>query len=189
MASTSSPCRVLTRKLSTSELLPSRSPPSAGLRGDLEALRLLTDHQGRKVPTVGGMMLFGKDRQRHLPDAWIQAGRFEGTDKSRIVDRAEICALPVRAIEEAIAFVQQARPPCTAPKSVPCAARSAGGCRPRRCARRSSMRWPMPTTRSAAPRCASRSSTTASRLRTRAFCPSASRSRTCRAASRSCATG
>jgi ATP-dependent DNA helicase RecG len=76
-------------------------------RRDLESLRLLTDHQGREVPTVGGMILFGKDRERHFPDAWIQAGRFLGTDKSRIVDRAEIRSLPVRAIEEAIAFVQK----------------------------------------------------------------------------------
>ena len=74
---------------------------------DLETLRLLTDHQGRKVPTVGGMILFGKDRERHFPDAWIQAGRFDGTDRSRIVDRAEIRSLPVRAIEEAIAFVHK----------------------------------------------------------------------------------
>jgi predicted HTH transcriptional regulator len=76
-------------------------------RRDLETLRLVTDHQGRKVPTVGGMILFGKDRERHFPDAWIQAGRFEGSDKSRIVDRVEIRSLPVRAIEEAIAFVQK----------------------------------------------------------------------------------
>jgi ATP-dependent DNA helicase RecG len=76
-------------------------------RRDLETLRLLTDHQGRKVPTVGGMILFGEDRERHFPDAWIQAGRFQGTDKSRIVDRAEIRSLPVRAVEEAIAFVHK----------------------------------------------------------------------------------
>ena len=76
-------------------------------RRDLETLRLVTDHQGRKVSTVGGMILFGKDRARHFPDAWIQAGRFEGTDKRRIVDRAEIRSLPVRAIEEAIAFIHK----------------------------------------------------------------------------------
>jgi ATP-dependent DNA helicase RecG len=76
-------------------------------RRDLETLRLLTDHQGRKVPTVGGMILFGEDRERHFPDAWIQAGRFQGTDKSRIVDRAEIRSLPVPAVEEAIAFVHK----------------------------------------------------------------------------------
>jgi len=63
-------------------------------RRDLESLRLLADHQGRKVPTVGGMILFGKDRERHFPDAWIQARRFQGSDKSRIVDRVEIRSLP-----------------------------------------------------------------------------------------------
>jgi predicted HTH transcriptional regulator len=76
-------------------------------RRDLETLRLVTGHQGCKVPTVGGMLLFGQGRERHFPDAWIQAGRFEGTDKSRIIDRAEIRSLPVCAIEEAIAFVQK----------------------------------------------------------------------------------
>ena len=55
-------------------------------RRDLETLRLLTNHQSRKIPTAGGMILFGKDRERHFPDAWIQAGRFAGSDKSRIVD-------------------------------------------------------------------------------------------------------
>lgn len=76
-------------------------------RHDLETLRLVTDHQGKTVPTVGGMILFGADRERHFPDAWIQAGRFRGTDKSRIVDRVEIRSLPVRAVEEAIAFVHK----------------------------------------------------------------------------------
>jgi predicted HTH transcriptional regulator len=53
------------------------------------------------------MVLFGRDRERHFPDAWIQAGRFQGADKSRIIDRAEIRSLPVRAVEEAIAFVEK----------------------------------------------------------------------------------
>ena len=76
-------------------------------RRDLETLRLVIDHQGRKVPTVGGVLLFGKDRASHFPDAWIQAGRFDGTDKRRIVDRAEIRSLAVRSVEEAITFVNK----------------------------------------------------------------------------------
>ena len=80
------------------------APVRALSRRDLETLRLLTRHEGRPVPTVGGMLLFGKDRERDFPDAWIQAGRFAGRDKSRIVDQVEIHALPVRAVEEAIAF-------------------------------------------------------------------------------------
>lgn len=53
------------------------------------------------------MLLFGRDRDRHFPDAWIQAGRFSGSDRSRIIDRAEFQSFPVRAIEEAIAFVEK----------------------------------------------------------------------------------
>jgi len=76
-------------------------------RAHLETLRLRTGYQGRRVPTVGGMILLGSDRERRFPDAWIQAGRFQGTDRSRIVDRAEIRSFPTRAIEEAIAFVHK----------------------------------------------------------------------------------
>lgn len=43
-------------------------------RSDLQTLRLLTVHQGKKVPTIGGMLLFGRDRARHFPDAWILRG-------------------------------------------------------------------------------------------------------------------
>jgi predicted HTH transcriptional regulator len=83
------------------------APFRALRRRDLETLRLVSIHQGQKVPTVGGMILFGHDRERHFPDAWIQAGRFAGIDKSRILDRIEIHSLPVRAVEEAIGFVQK----------------------------------------------------------------------------------
>ncbi len=76
-------------------------------RGDMETLRLMIVHQGRKVPTVGGVLLFGKDREQYFPDAWIQAGRFDGIDKSRITDRVEIRSHLVQAAEEAIAFVQK----------------------------------------------------------------------------------
>jgi len=76
-------------------------------RADLETLRLVTSYQGRKVPTVGGMLLFGRERERLFPDAWIQAGRFQGVDKSRILDHTEIKSFPILAIEEAIAFVEK----------------------------------------------------------------------------------
>jgi len=76
-------------------------------RADLETLRLVTTHQGRKVPTVGGVLLFGRDRLQHFPDAWIQAGRFDGKDKTRIADQLDIRSYPVQAIEAAIAFIQK----------------------------------------------------------------------------------
>ncbi len=78
-------------------------------RTDLRTLRLLTRYQGREVPTVGGLLLFGRAAERceHFPDAWIQAGRFAGTDRRKILDSTEIRSLPVPALEEAIAFVRK----------------------------------------------------------------------------------
>ncbi len=76
-------------------------------RRNLETLRLLTPHQGRLVPTVGGMLLFGAERLDHFPDAWIQAGRFAGTDKAAILDHTRIDAPLIQAIDEAVAFVEK----------------------------------------------------------------------------------
>ena len=53
-------------------------------------LKLLTRYQGRLVPTKGAVLLFGKQRQLHFDDAWIQCGRFRGTNKVDIFDQCEI---------------------------------------------------------------------------------------------------
>ena len=74
---------------------------------DLETLRLLTEHQGHKVPSVGGILLFGRDRLKHFPDAWIQVGRFKGKNKSVILDHAELKMPLIQAIDEAAAFVEK----------------------------------------------------------------------------------
>ena len=76
-------------------------------RRDLETLRLLTPHQGRMAPTIGGVLLFGVDRLAHFPDAWIQAGRFGGVDRTTILDHADLKMPLIRAIEEAVAFVSK----------------------------------------------------------------------------------
>jgi ATP-dependent DNA helicase RecG len=74
---------------------------------DLESLRLVTRHQGHLVPTVGGMLLFGKDREMIFPDAWIQCGRFIGKDKADIFDHIEIHEhLPV-AVERVMEFLKK----------------------------------------------------------------------------------
>ena len=83
------------------------SPVRKLTRRNIDTLRLLTTHQGRSVPTVGGLLLFGQDRLDHFPDAWIQAGRFSGTDKAAIIDQAEFKMSLIQAIEEAIAFVEK----------------------------------------------------------------------------------
>ena len=59
------------------------------------------------MPTVGGILLFGRDRLAHFPDAWIQAGRFAGIDKTRILDRAELSMPLAGVIPAAMAFIER----------------------------------------------------------------------------------
>lgn len=76
-------------------------------RRDLETLGLVRRYQGRTVPTTGGILLFGRDRLGRFPDAHIQAGRFAGTDRADLADRAELTAYPVLTIEQAVGFVER----------------------------------------------------------------------------------
>ena len=76
-------------------------------RSDLDTLGLVVREQARKVPTVGGVLLFGKDkeRERYFPDAWVQAGRFRGTDREHIVDQRDIRGHAPALVERATEFV------------------------------------------------------------------------------------
>ena len=56
---------------------------------------------------MGGVILFGRDRLAHFPDAWIQAGRFAGIDKTDILDRAELTMPLADAIPAAVAFIER----------------------------------------------------------------------------------
>lgn len=76
-------------------------------KSDYETLKLITKYQGKNVPTNGGVILFGKNREKYFPDAWIQAGRFEGEDKKNILDSLDIHSYPVNAVDEAIRFIQK----------------------------------------------------------------------------------
>ncbi len=74
---------------------------------DLDILGLLTTHQGRKVPTAGGILLYGRDRLGHFPDAWMQAGRFAGTEKARIVDQVDLKMPLPETISASVAFLER----------------------------------------------------------------------------------
>ena len=73
----------------------------------LQSLRITTPYQRRIVPTIGGMLLFGKHRLSRFPDAWIQAGRFAGTDRRRVLDSTEIRTYLPIAVADAIAFIHK----------------------------------------------------------------------------------
>jgi predicted HTH transcriptional regulator len=70
-------------------------------------LRVTMRYQDRDVPTVGGYLLLARNRFDRFPDAWVQAGRFAGKDRSRLSDSVEIRTHLPRAAEEAIEFVQR----------------------------------------------------------------------------------
>jgi ATP-dependent DNA helicase RecG len=70
-------------------------------------LRLTTRYQGRLVPTVGAVLLFGTHREEFFSDAWIQCGCFGGTDKARILDQRDISACLSLVLEEAFEFVKR----------------------------------------------------------------------------------
>jgi predicted HTH transcriptional regulator len=76
-------------------------------RPDLQTLKIMTSYQGRGVPTVGGILLFGTDRLNHYPDAWIQVGRFAGNDRRRILDSVEVRSYLPGAADEVISFLRK----------------------------------------------------------------------------------
>lgn len=75
--------------------------------GELTTLRLLVPVQGTFVPTNGGLLLFGKKRDYYFPDAWVQCGRFIGTDKADIFDHIEIHEHLPDAVENIILFLKK----------------------------------------------------------------------------------
>jgi len=73
----------------------------------LVSLGLVAKDHNKLVPTIGGMILFGKERLDYFPDAQIQVGRFQGNDKSTIIDTHTIDSYPVLAVEEIMSFVKK----------------------------------------------------------------------------------
>jgi predicted HTH transcriptional regulator len=87
-----------------SEFFPQRTSLT---KVDLQTLRLVARHGRRLVPTVGGLLLFGKRPEERFPDAWIQCGRFQGTTKATLLDRLDARGNLARALETAYGFVQR----------------------------------------------------------------------------------
>jgi ATP-dependent DNA helicase RecG len=76
-------------------------------KSDLKSLHLVTRHQGKETPTVGGVLLFGKNRREFFPEAIIKAAHFAGNDRTRLIDSEEIDgALPL-AVEEILRFARK----------------------------------------------------------------------------------
>ncbi len=63
--------------------------------------------EDRIVPSIGGLILFGKDevRSRLVSDARVSCARFVGTDKVDILDRYDVNGTILDAIEEVPKFI------------------------------------------------------------------------------------
>ena len=59
------------------------------------------------MPTVGGVLLIGRNRFDRFPDAYMKVARFEGTTRSRVLDMQEIRVPLPRVIDDAVAFVEK----------------------------------------------------------------------------------
>ena len=73
----------------------------------LRTLKLLTHTQGRWVPTQGAVLLFGKERRMHFSDAWVQCGRFVGTDKAVIFDHIDLDEPLPQAVDSIMLFLKK----------------------------------------------------------------------------------
>jgi predicted HTH transcriptional regulator len=74
---------------------------------EMESLGALARVQRRRVPTVGGLLLFGKAPVSTFPDAWLQCGRFAGDTKADIVDHTELRQPLPCLVEAGMDFVRK----------------------------------------------------------------------------------
>ena len=74
---------------------------------DLEGLRLATQYQNHTVPTVAGILLFGRNRLAHFPTAWIQAKFFAGITRTECLDMLDIKEPLIDAVDLATSFVKK----------------------------------------------------------------------------------
>jgi ATP-dependent DNA helicase RecG len=60
-------------------------------------------------PTVGGYLLFRKSSEPdRMPDAWVQCGRFSGTDRTTIADSRRIDGRLVELVDRSIEYLDRA---------------------------------------------------------------------------------
>ena len=70
-------------------------------------LELFIDHQSETYPTKGGLLLFGKNRDRLFADPLIRMARFDGVSKNEAIDEQEIKSPLPQALEEILHFIRR----------------------------------------------------------------------------------
>lgn len=70
-------------------------------------LGALQNAGGKVVPSIGGILLFGANKENILPDAKIKCARFKGASSSEFLDNLEIGSGLISAVDEVIAFIRR----------------------------------------------------------------------------------
>jgi predicted HTH transcriptional regulator len=72
-----------------------------------KTLGLIVSQGGKDIPTLGAILLFGKNRHRFFTDAVIRCARFQGINTGRFLDQLEIDEHLPKAVETAISFIER----------------------------------------------------------------------------------
>jgi len=72
-----------------------------------ESLGLVAQHRKKKYATYGGILLYGIDRFKWLPDSEIQCVCFSGVERKDIIDQKIIKLNLIDAVDEVITFVRR----------------------------------------------------------------------------------
>ncbi len=74
-----------------------------------KSIELLVSYQGHEVPSVGGMLLFGKSEKRNeiFPNAMIRCARFKGKSKVNFIDQLDVYESLPLAVEIVLGFVRK----------------------------------------------------------------------------------
>lgn len=70
-------------------------------------LGIYTDHFGKMMPTIGGILLLSDEHTFIFPDSIIRCACFQGKTKEKIIDHIDIHSPLPSAIEEIITFIQR----------------------------------------------------------------------------------
>lgn len=73
----------------------------------MQTIGILGSLREEMHPTVGGLLLFSPHKMQYFPDAWIQAGLFQGANKTHILDTQNITVPLAQAVDKTMEFIRK----------------------------------------------------------------------------------
>lgn len=71
------------------------------------SMGIYTDDAGADTPSIGGVLLFGRERTDLLPDSVIRCACFQGDTKELVIDSSDIYSPLPTAIDDIIRFIER----------------------------------------------------------------------------------